>query len=482
MSETKRITLQEALAAYEKTGFGLTKGRYFIKKTNCACAQGAFAVANLGVSPATAKRDFDVIKVFLDSGFSAAYLEGFALGFDGRKATHDDPDYLLGYSDGQSVWDAVKHRAKPSARRGVTLPEILVVVFVLFILFAAFPMIFGHITDKRRIDTASSTIAAYARTAADTAYASGSAGIRVTQSHVAPLVQSGDYSEGLINVRVVPDYSPEMIQWGIDNGVSLYNRLLVESAVFDGVPKRSPIPANDLPEGVANNPTSWFWNVRLGEKIVIRGKRYTVCGPMAQDNAEKFVNVGPMQIDKTGKHRVTWSPLKRTYGEGTHPYSTEFLLLANGEDDDRDGLIDSGWNGIDDNLNGYVDDDYEWEAERWTASASGGLTNAPYWIVRNPAPDANRKTEFPKNVIVDFARSVVPGGSGMDHVDLLFDRSGNLSVPSPYAIPNIPLNASQVRLVVSDAVDPSIASTLAIDFKTGKTTAEPIEGEKDGEK
>src|SRR5262249_46379403 len=46
-----------------------------------------------------------------------------------------------------------------------------------------------------------------------------------------------------------------------------------------------------------NNPTSWYWNIRLGDKLQINGSGllYTVVGPMIitpeQGNAELFVNV-----------------------------------------------------------------------------------------------------------------------------------------------------------------------------------------------
>ncbi len=44
-----------------------------------------------------------------------------------------------------------------------------------------------------------------------------------------------------------------------------------------------------------NEPTSWFWNIRIGDKIRIgnSGQYYTVIGPMTQPNPELFVNDGP---------------------------------------------------------------------------------------------------------------------------------------------------------------------------------------------
>ena len=43
-----------------------------------------------------------------------------------------------------------------------------------------------------------------------------------------------------------------------------------------------------------NPPTSWYWNIRIGDKIQINntGISYTVVGPMTVFNPELFVNVG----------------------------------------------------------------------------------------------------------------------------------------------------------------------------------------------
>ena len=56
--------------------------------------------------------------------------------------------------------------------------------------------------------------------------------------------------------------------------------------------------------GVLNSPTSWFWNIRVGDKLQINGSGlwYTVVGPMVVTpratingiiESELFVNVGP---------------------------------------------------------------------------------------------------------------------------------------------------------------------------------------------
>ena len=75
-----------------------------------------------------------------------------------------------------------------------------------------------------------------------------------------------------------------------------------------------------------------------------------------------FVNVG-----KAG----TASPFPDPAGTGAFP---EFLLLVNGRDDNKDGWIDSGWDGVNNNFdfekaNGLphlIDEISEWvETEKW---------------------------------------------------------------------------------------------------------------------
>lgn len=111
---------------------------------------------------------------------------------------------------------------------------------------------------------------------------------------------------------------------------------------------------------VPNSPTSWFWNIRIGDKLQFNnaGKWFTVVGPMVVPpggitigtqfyaNPEMFVNVGP---------------------PGTaSPTGYDFLLLVNGLDDNKNGWVDEGWDGVDNDAKNGVDDIGEWvETEAW---------------------------------------------------------------------------------------------------------------------
>jgi prepilin-type N-terminal cleavage/methylation domain-containing protein len=106
------------------------------------------------------------------------------------------------------------------------------------------------------------------------------------------------------------------------------------------------------PTGALAPPTNWSWNIRIGDKIQFNnsGPEYTVIGPMvitpATGNVEEFINWGAPG---------TISPLTDAAG---HPL--DFLLLVNGQDDNGNGWVDEGWDGVDNDGRNGVDDIGEW--------------------------------------------------------------------------------------------------------------------------
>jgi hypothetical protein len=211
------------------------------------------------------------------------------------------------------------------------------------------------------------------------------------------------------------------------------NVLMVEESVVDPV------------TGVANSPTSWFWNIRVGDKIQIgnSGPWYTVVGPMnvgpLAGNPELFVNVGVAG---------TRPPLQR----GNH--FPEFLFLVNGRDDNGNGWVDEGWDGVNNNANTdkngnpIIDELAEWEAERWLgAIGTTGVQNETYTIRRRPAPSPNaREVALPSDVVIDLTswgttleRSRVPAGAFNTHsgsVDLLVNPDGTVVPTTIYSSPS----------------------------------------------
>ncbi|MDB5349441.1 MAG: pilE [Planctomycetota bacterium] len=230
-------------------------------------------------------------------------------------------------------------------------------------------------------------------------------------------------------------------------------------------------------------PTSWFWNIRQGDKMQLNGTGpyYTVVGPMrigpnpnpglaAPDNTmtnpERYINFGSSATYQTG-------PASQNY---------EFLILANGTDDDKDGftdemfdgvdndgdgVVDPGFNGIDDDSNGVIDDfgeiflhvnsngsfSYpgvkdpttgaltfggpflsEFEPEQYSPIPGRGRGGA-YTISRRPVPsEGAREVALPTNVVIDLTtsanplseRSRVPTDLTTTFVDVLIAPNGQV--------------------------------------------------------
>ena len=199
-------------------------------------------------------------------------------------------------------------------------------------------------------------------------------------NRIIPIEVAPAYTEGMLSA-VLPGSSGDTtnsstlsIVYPASNGGGYYpfagnsstaaNVLMVKEVVayFD---------TNTPPQAQLNTPTSWYWNIRVGDKLQINGSGlwYTVVGPMIvtpqQGNSELFVNVGPAGSQ---------SPLQdQQAGLTVFP---EFLFLVNGIDDNNNGWIDEGYDGVDNNLNQelannvlpYVDDIAEWEPESWPAA------------------------------------------------------------------------------------------------------------------
>ncbi len=270
-------------------------------------------------------------------------------------------------------------------RRGFTLIELLVVITIILIVSAvALPVVipaFQH----RQVSEGARLVQGTLVGARDEALKTNSpSGIRLLPDPAFPLVYlpNGqlDPTQPLAANRIIPiapapNYSEgTLLQWT--------GALPPQVA---SLPYSGPgTPANPNPtwgqtgclmlyesiighDGTLQNPTSWYWNIRIGDKIQINnsGAWYTIVGPMVvgpqQGNSEMFVNVGAAG---------TKSPLPDPAGSPGFP---EFLLLVNGRDDNENGWIDEGFDGVNNNfeqekLNGWphvIDDIGEWEAEKW---------------------------------------------------------------------------------------------------------------------
>ena len=138
-----------------------------------------------------------------------------------------------------------------------------------------------------------------------------------------------------------------------------------------------------------NKPTSWSWNLRVGDRITIggSGKPYTVVGPLQVNqsggNAELFVNSPMPPPAGAGPYPV----------RGGSPVTWDYLYLVNGVDDDGNGFVDDGHNGL---------ATATWELKAWDAFLAVGRSNLPYSASRRPVPSSKgREVALPSGVVID---------------------------------------------------------------------------------
>lgn len=242
-------------------------------------------------------------------------------------------------------------------------------------------------------------------------------------SRIVPIGPAPSYTEGAVTIRPSFGY-PSAIR--NPNGDPAATGVAAPSLVLEAAPLDA--------RGVPLAPTSWAWNLRVGDRIQIAGAGawYTVAGPVWIANPEGFVNWG--QAGAT-------SPLNPT---GNQP--VEWLILVDGRDDNANGWADEGWDGVDNNGNGLVDEIAEWEAEAWQGAAGNpaGLVAASYAASRRPVVQSGAtEVALPAGVVIDATAALLDGersrlpvdrSSGL--VELLVHPDGTATYSLPYGVPS----------------------------------------------
>lgn len=382
-------------------------------------------------------------------------------------------------------------------RGGFTLTEMLVVILIIILISAAtIPAVLPAL-NSRKVSEGSRILQSELARARDAAVrANAPRGFRLvpdpadplrpvslTCSRILPIEPAPDYSDGMIH-RFVRGQSaiagtPEsmiaaaMINAGFITSAPQTDQLLMvrEAKVIIDPIAQIPVPGE---------PTSWYWNIRQGDRIQLSetGRYYTVIGPMrigpkpnaslpAPDNTmtnpERFINFGSPSNYLTGPTSANIEFLILTDGvddpvSDTIPGNGFTDECFDGIDNDRDGVIDPAFDGLDNDGNGVVDDINEFffnafaglvappfgEFELESFQGNSRSTNNPqeYTITRRPVPsEGAREILMPTNVVIDLTtaltalpeRSRLPVDPATGFVDVLIAPNGQVVNAAPSA-------------------------------------------------
>ncbi len=303
-------------------------------------------------------------------------------------------------------------------RAAFTLIELLVVITIIGLVSAAvIAGVVWALGDQQLLASAQLLQGALVGARDAAIAANAPCGIRLLPSsanpdsldRIMPLVTGPRYMEGLITTDPAPT---DLL------GHRVPGPLTVEESPITWVQSGPAWVAQ------SNSPTSWAWNVRLGDRISWGGRPYTVCGPNGRDNTDLFVHDNTVSRTYTALDGVTQ----------VGPFMVEFLLLANGVDDDMNGFIDDGWDGVDNNrdIQGQIDEADEWEIETWTGPA---VSNIPYVLTRRPIP-GNPQSTVSLSIGVDLSASTLLVNPLSGTVDLMIRPDGTVDLSGPYAAPS----------------------------------------------
>ncbi len=385
--------------------------------------------------------------------------DGHVYEMDGTPIEGFDPGRVK-----KGLADAEAGRTRPlrditADRNGFTLTELLIVVsIILFVSALALPTVLSMAQGQQAVAAAQLLQGALMQAQSEAMRASsrrgGEAnttqsdaetlrGIRLVPERVTRLADGTiDPAAPLVSSALTPLTIPPAYQ---DGRVSIYPGWAYPAAVTGGRPclvlEESPghwEPAGGGYAWIPNPPTSWAWNLRAGEKVSFGpGDEYVICGPIVVDNPEQFINYGPAGT-APGFGRAYVPP----DGPGRSDAEPEILLLVNGRDDDLDGYADNGWDGLDNDGDGGVDELDEWiERETWLMHESRGTVDSAYRVIRRAVPDDGpRGLALPSGVVIDLAgwdsgagrsRLVVDRHDGA--VNLMLDKTGKFRYDSPYS-------------------------------------------------
>ena len=377
--------------------------------------------------------------------------------------------------------------------RGYTLIEILVVIFIILLVSAVtLPTVIPALT-HRQVSEAARIVQAALAGARDAAIRNNEPrGIRLipdpvfngqglptlAYNRIVPIEPAPDYNNGMVSIfPKLGTLNPQMTLTNYVAGLASYGLSQPGLVLFEET-------FSSIGAGFPNEQTSWYWNIRVGDKIRFSnaGNYYTVVGPIKMPNADRFVNIGP--------------PGTVVNDPNGQPYP-EFLFLVNGVDDNQNGYVDESYDGFDNDGNGCVDwptdlcevptqfqgvltacnacylatsiPPFVAETELWVgAEAVNGLNDHPYTIKRRPVPTQGaRDIALPEQVVIDATtwnspmsaspslpeRSRLPIDPISLQVDIMLDPGGRVLPTTLYSTPTDFANAPFYHIWLAERQD-----------------------------
>lgn len=314
-------------------------------------------------------------------------------------------------------------RRSPGPRAGFTLVELLVVILIVVLLSAAtLPAILPAL-NSRRVSEASRLVQAEISRQRDLAVRSNSPrGVRLlpdpidssrpnvlTCSRLIAIEPGPDYDDGVVKrffdfppyAGTPPDgfqfYPPPaaLPPYILGNGITFSQSASNTQLTYPYLVVRQSKGSIQFGVPLPNPPTSWFFNIRQGEKFRLSdsGQVYTIAGPVAHPTP------GQNLLDPNQTVTSVLNP-ERYINFGTANFSTmaadgtfEFLFLMNNNDDDGDGFIDEGFDGVDNDNDGIIDPGFNGRDD----DGNGTIDDAAELYLHATGPNGTGPFVYPGN-------------------------------------------------------------------------------------